>query len=420
LGHQPTRAIVSPADRRRTITSFPRGGDPTGDVHEHLDRLIDELKDGGRIRTAPVERAFRTVERHRFLRGFSRWDPATSRPVPVAFDPALPSEEALRVIYSDQALGTRFRDGLPSSSSSQPSVMADMLEALELEPGMRVLEIGTGTGYNAALLAEIVGSRGSVVTLDIDAGIATEAEKALTAMGYGSVQVVVRDGAEGVPEDAAFDRILVTVGCPDLSVRWQEQLTEEGRMVVPLEHAGLHPLVLLTKGGQGLEGRFIAWTAFIPIRGLLHQELPWPPVFVRERETDAARELPAWEGFGIGTPIPGWGIPGDVMDFFLFLALTDRRAVALPPPPSSIGDRWEVGLTDSSGSALAGSGGIRASGDQDLLADLMRHHDSWEEAARPAIGDWHMTFTSGNAGTKTPVGLVVERANYRQVVTRAN
>lgn len=202
-GVQPTQAIVLPrTDDNRGSRVFLAGGDRTGDVHEHLDRLVHELKDGRRIRTALVERAFRTVERHRFLRGFSRWDPATSRPVPVQFDSARPSGEAMRIIYSDQALGTRFRDGLPSSSSSQPSVMADMLEALELEPGMRVLEIGTGTDYNAALLAEIVGSRGSVVTQDIDAGIAAEAEAALLAMGYGSVRVVARDGAEGVPEDA--------------------------------------------------------------------------------------------------------------------------------------------------------------------------------------------------------------------------
>jgi hypothetical protein len=173
------------------------------------------------------------------------------------------------------------------------------------------------------------------------------------------------------------------------------------------------------QGNEGLEGRFFAWTAFIPIRGLLHQDLPWPAAFVREQETETDQALPAWDGFGIGAPIPGWGIPRDVMDFFLFLALTDRRAVALPPPPSSIGDRWEVGLIDSSGSALAGSGGIRASGDQDLLSDLMRHHDSWEAAARPAIEDWHTAFTSRNAGAKTPAGLVVERANFRQVVTRA-
>jgi protein-L-isoaspartate(D-aspartate) O-methyltransferase len=394
-------------------------GDPTGDIRGSLDRLVDELKDAGRIRDRRIERAFRTVERHRFLRGFSRWDPANSRPVPVDFDPVRPSENALGIIYSDQALGTRFRDGLPSSSSSQPSVMADMLEALAPAPGMRVLEIGTGTGYNAALLAEIVGDEGSVVTQDIDPGIAAEATDALRAAGYGSVRVVARDGAEGVSEAAPLDRILVTVGCPDLSPRWQEQLTGEGRIVVPLEHAGLHPLVTLAKHDEGLVGRFFAWSAFIPIRGLLHQELPWPAALRREGGTQPATELPAWDGFGTGTPIPGWGIPRDVIDFFLFLALSDWRAVALPPPPSSIQDRWEVGLTDSSGSALAGSGGIRASGSQDLLPDLMRHHESWEAAGCPALEDWHVTLTSHDAETRTPADLAVERANYRQVVTRA-
>jgi protein-L-isoaspartate(D-aspartate) O-methyltransferase len=390
-----------------------------GDVRGYLDRLVDELKDAGRIRNRRIERAFQTVERHRFLRGFSRWDPATPRPIRVEFDPARPSEEALRVIYSDQALGTRFRDGLPSSSSTQPSIMADMLEALAPAPGMRVLEVGTGTGYNAALLAEIVGDEGSVVTQDIDLGIAAEATDALRAAGYGSVRVVAGDGAEGVSEGAPFDRILVTVGCPDVSRRWQEQLTEDGRIVVPLEHAGLHPLVTLTKHDERLEGRFFAWSAFIPIRGHLHQELPWPAALRREGGTQAAKELPAWDGFGTGTPIPGWGIPRDVMDFFLFLALSDWRAVALPPPPSSIQDRWEVGLIDSSGSALAGSGGIRVSGSQDLLPDLMRHHESWAAAGCPALEDWHVTLTAHDAETRTPADLAVERANYRQVVTRA-
>jgi hypothetical protein len=233
------------------------------------------------------------------------------------------------------------------------------------------------------------------------------------------VRVVAGDGAEGVSEGAPFDRILVTVGCPDVSRRWQEQLTEDGRIVVPLEHAGLHPLVTLTKHDERLEGRFFAWSAFIPIRGHLHQELPWPAALRREGGTQAAKELPAWDGFGTGTPIPGWGIPRDVMDFFLFLALSDWRAVALPPPPSSIQDRWEVGLIDSSGSALAGSGGIRVSGSQDLLPDLMRHHESWAAAGCPALEDWHVTLTAHDAETRTPADLAVERANYRQVVTRA-
>ena len=118
------------------------------------------------------------MQRHRFLREFSLWDPETSKPVAVGFDPEEPSEHALRTIYSDQALGTRFREGVPTSSSSQPSIMADMLEALAPEPAMRVLEIGTRTGYNAALLAEIVGSEGFVGMLDIDADLCAEARGA--------------------------------------------------------------------------------------------------------------------------------------------------------------------------------------------------------------------------------------------------
>jgi hypothetical protein len=172
---------------------------------------------------------------------------------------------------------------------------------------------------------------------------------------------VARDGAEGLPEASPFDRILVTVGCPDLSRRWHEQLAEGGRLVAPLEHAGLHPIVSLTKRGERLEGHFVCWSSFIPIRGVLHQELPWPEVVLREGERGEI-EGPPWDGFGTGPPVPGWGVPRDVMDFFLFLALADRRAVALPHPPSSIGDRWEVGLLDSSGSALPGPSGIRVSG----------------------------------------------------------
>jgi protein-L-isoaspartate(D-aspartate) O-methyltransferase len=249
------------------------------------------------------------VERHRFLRRFSRWDPATSRPVPVEFDPARPSENALGIIYSDEALGTRFRDGLPSSSSTQPSITADMLEALSPAPGMRVLEIGTGTGYNAALLAEIVGEEGSVVTQDIDPGIAAEATDALRAAGYGSVRVVARDGAEGASEAAPFDRILVTVGCPDVSPRWQEQLTEDGRIVVPLEHAGLHPLVTLTKHDGGLGGRFFAWLRSSPSADTFTRSFPGRRPASGRVGSKRPRRCRRGTGLAPGPPSPAGGFP---------------------------------------------------------------------------------------------------------------
>lgn len=387
-------------------------------TRSHLRRLVKELKDGGWIRSAAVERAFRRVERHQFLRDFSRWDPETSHPVPVPFDPSQPSEEALAVIYSNEALGTRFTNGLPRSSTSQPSVMADMLEALALKPGMRVLEVGAGTGYNAALLADIVGGYGHVVSVEVDRDIAEDAEGALRSSGYGLVRVVGGDGAEGVPEEAPFDRIVVTVGCPDLSPRWEEQLASEGRIVLPLEHAGLHPLVALTKTSEGLEGRFFAWAAFIPIRGMLEQQLPWLVGVHRMNETEAV-ESPIWDGFGSGTPIPGWGIPRDVMDFFLFLALLDPRADALPPRPSSIADRWEVGLADLSGTALAGPGSIRTTGDPALTSALMAHHRAWQSSGRPGIEDWQLTFTPRGQGRESTATFVLNRSNYRQEVRLA-
>ena len=99
--------------------------------------LVEELKGSGSIQSPEVEAAFRTVPRHLFL-------------------PGVPLEK----VYSDEAIRTKSVGGVPVSSSSMPSIMAIMLEQLKLKPGHRVLEIGAGTGYNAALMAHIVGKAG--------------------------------------------------------------------------------------------------------------------------------------------------------------------------------------------------------------------------------------------------------------------
>jgi protein-L-isoaspartate(D-aspartate) O-methyltransferase len=123
-----------------------------------------------------------------------------------------------------------------------------MLELLDLAPGMKVLEIGTGTGYNAALVTEIVGDQGLVVTVDVAEDVVDQTRRLLDRAGYPGIHVLVRDGFDGAPEDAPFDRIVVTVGCSDLSPRWAEQLADGGFMLVPLEHAGAHPLFRVGKG----------------------------------------------------------------------------------------------------------------------------------------------------------------------------
>ncbi|WP_051343439.1 methyltransferase, FxLD system [Pseudonocardia spinosispora] len=177
--------------------------------------MVRALLAGQRIRTSEVERAFRTVPRHLFL-------------------PDEPVERA----YQDEAVLTKWVDGIAVSSASQPSMMAIMLEQLALRPGHRVLEIGAGTGYNAALMAEIVGPTGKVVAVDIDRDLVDGAARHLAAAGSPDVVLVTGDGAVGVPELAPYDRIVLTVGSWDIQAAWWEQLAPGGRLLLPLSIRG--------------------------------------------------------------------------------------------------------------------------------------------------------------------------------------
>jgi protein-L-isoaspartate(D-aspartate) O-methyltransferase len=183
-----------------------------GDIAARIDALIHELKLKNYLSSDRVESAFRTVHRHQFL-------------------PEIPLEEA----YSDRAIVTKQVEGKWVSSSSQPSMMAIMLEQLELEPGQKVLEIGAGTGYNAALMAYLVGAAGHVISIDIAPDIVQQARRNLAAAGVERVQVICEDGGYGCAEAAPFDRIILTVGSKDISPYWWEQLKLGGRLVLPLQ-----------------------------------------------------------------------------------------------------------------------------------------------------------------------------------------
>ena len=126
------------------------------DAQPYLAAYVDALKESNVLREPAVERAFRRVQRHLFVGRFYVGS-ETEGWTPVDHDPERPDPAHLEKIYSEAALITRLQDNLGTSSSSQPGLMADMLQLLDVRPGMRVLEIGAGTGYNAALLAELTG-----------------------------------------------------------------------------------------------------------------------------------------------------------------------------------------------------------------------------------------------------------------------
>jgi protein-L-isoaspartate(D-aspartate) O-methyltransferase len=178
----------------------------------------------------------------------------------------------------DEPVITQVDDGAadkgtwPTSSGSSPEIMAIMIDALDLGAGMRVLEIGTGTGYNAAVLAWLVGTE-NVTTVEIDATVADQARRALDKAGF-PVQVVIGDGADGYPPNAPYDRIIVTAAAHRVPYTWVEQTRPGGLVLVPWGPT-FHPdwpLCRLTVRANGTaEGRFIGPSSFMPLRG---QRLP--------------------------------------------------------------------------------------------------------------------------------------------------
>jgi len=212
--------------------------------------LAEHLKNNRRLRTPAVEAAFRAVPRHLFL-------------------PEVPVEDA----YRDEPFVTKRLDDIPVSSSSQPSIMATMLEQLGLEPGHRVLEIGAGTGYNAALMAQIVGGAGQVDTVEIDEDIAAAAREHLKAAGFAQVTVVCGDGSHGFAGGAPYDRIILTAGSEDIAPAWREQMRAGGRIVLPLTIRGAQKTVAFESAGDHLASVSVFDCGFMMLRGAFAETL---------------------------------------------------------------------------------------------------------------------------------------------------
>jgi protein-L-isoaspartate(D-aspartate) O-methyltransferase len=182
------------------------------------------------------------------------------------------------VAYADQAIVTHFRDGWPSSSASQPAIVAIMLEQLSPPRGGRVLEIGAGTGYNAALLADLVGPSGRVVSVDIDPQVADEARRHLAGAGVTGAEVICGDGALGWPDGAPYDGIIVTAGASDLAPAWTEQLAGTGRLVVPLSLRGVQHCTAFVRAGGHLRSAAMCECGFMPLTGAMASQDSREPV----------------------------------------------------------------------------------------------------------------------------------------------
>ncbi|WP_376772863.1 methyltransferase domain-containing protein [Streptomyces himalayensis] len=239
-------------------------------------RLVRDIEASGAWDDDPVWRgAFAEVPRHLFVPYYFVGAPETARGYERLWgeDPD-PKRRArwLRGAYEDGPLATRVQDGRLVSSSSQPSLMAKMLAELGVRDGDSVLEIGAGTGYNAALLAHRLGDD-HVTTIDLEPEITESARRHLAAAGYHPV-VVTGDGARGCPERAPFDRIIATCTVTSVPRPWIAQCRPGARILAPLA-TGLVALDVQEAGHA--EGRFLHTPAyFVPLRGSGRQETEPP------------------------------------------------------------------------------------------------------------------------------------------------
>ncbi|WP_232376804.1 methyltransferase, FxLD system [Amycolatopsis aidingensis] len=207
--------------------------------------MIEQLWELHALRSDRVAAVFGRMDRH-------------------AFAPEVPVDE----VYAATTAVVTKRDehGAAVSSISAPQIQAFMLEQADIQPGMRVLEVGSG-GLNAAMLAELVGETGGVTTMDIDPEITDRARTLLDAAGYSRVQVVCGDAETGLPGLGLFDVVLVTVGCWDVPPAWIEHLIEGGRIVVPLRMRGITRSLSLRRTGDHLVADSAEVCGFVKIRG---------------------------------------------------------------------------------------------------------------------------------------------------------
>ena len=176
---------------------------------------------------------------------------------------AVPREKFVLPEFADAAYADQAMPIACGQTISQPYVVAYMTEQLEVRRGHRVLEVGTGSGYQAAILSQLAGE---VITVERYRTLAETARKALAGLGYDNVTVVVGDGLNGVPEHAPYDRIIVTAAAETIPEKLVDELAVGGVMVLPLgQHDGPQRIVKLKRGEGEVTREELIWVRFVPL-----------------------------------------------------------------------------------------------------------------------------------------------------------
>jgi protein-L-isoaspartate(D-aspartate) O-methyltransferase len=400
---------------------FPPGTDTLeaylgAELNGLREQLLTHVREQGGATDALVADALRTVPRHIFL-------------------PDLPPDNA----YRDEAIVTkRDQQGHPTSSSSQPTIMAIMLDQLGAARGHKVLEIGAGTGFNAALLAHIVGQNGRVISIDLDHDVVERAEENLSAAGCAGVTVLTSDGAHGYPAKAPYDRVIATVGVWDLAPAWLDQLTPNGRIVVPLDLRGVQRSVAFERAGDHWTSRSARACGFMRMRG----SLAGPErTYLLDRPTGLTLNLPESRELDVDAVVEALDSPdttaptGVSVDLFelmdglgLWLAIREPRWFALSElePGTRLRDApmvgpeggATIGVLDDFGLATirrGADGELVVTGAEEPVEELAGQIRAWQKAGRP--GSSGLRIDAYPPGTPVDGEYVIDKRCVRLSVS---
>jgi protein-L-isoaspartate(D-aspartate) O-methyltransferase len=366
-------------------------------------QLLDDLTTAGHLSSAWRD-AFAAVDRGLFIPAHAWFDDEHGNPQPLDRDTDPAGWRA--AVYSDEPVVTQLNGGKTvwpqihpriTSSASQPRIVAVMLDALEVREGNRVLEIGTGTGYNAALLAQRLGDN-QVITIEVDPVLTDQARTNLAAAGY-KPTVICGDGATGWADGAPYDRVVSTAAviAGQLPYAWVEQTRAGGLILTPWGTAYRNGvLARLTAHGDGTaSGSFIGDAAFMRLRD---QQLALGEA---DRLGDLIdnSDIPAQT-----TPVPPWEVSVDADGTFAVgLALHDH--VRCGAFYNGDAEHYEVllyhGPTDSAASVqvtpehtAAGQWPVRQLGPRRLWDEVEAAHARWDELGRPVRSRYGLTVTA--------------------------
>jgi methyltransferase of ATP-grasp peptide maturase system len=363
---------------------------------ERAAALADTLTRLGKLTDPDWRAAVRAVPRHELVPRFHTQDPTGTW---VESDTSTDHGRAawLDAVYSNTPLITALRtDTDPPrvlSSSSQPGLMTRMLESLDLHSGQRVLEIGTGTGYNAALLSHRLGAE-NVFSVDVEPGLIDLARARLAALGY-TPTLAAADGALGLPHHAPFDRIIATCAVPVIPWVWVEQLRIGGAVLADLKTAhGAGNLVRLTRtDDHRAEGRFDpTYAAFMSLRhqpGGPDRTVTWAArdTAIAHRSSTTVDPQTPWTAMVVWF-LAAFDLGPDVSIGYTGPTTTNPpTAVTLSTPDGA----WaQITLAAQDGAHQVTEGGPRR-----LWRAVEHAHQQWNQLDRPGWNRFGLTVTPG-------------------------